>query len=161
VGEEVDLVMLLGQASHALTTELTAGLATLGITPRSHCVLYHAMLGEHSQSQLAALCDLDKTTMVFTIDELERAGFAERRQSGSDRRARIIGVTAAGREVVEQAQTIVDSIYADVLGSLPEAERRAFVDALGRLVEGRLAQPVACERPVRRPRADRLIINRL
>jgi len=31
-----------GSASHALQTELTAGLAGLGITPRAQCVLTHA-----------------------------------------------------------------------------------------------------------------------
>ena len=151
-GADIDLMLLLGQASHALTTELTAGLATLGISPRGHCVLYHAAQADLTQSELAALCDLDKTTMVFTMDELERAGLAERRPSHTDRRARIIGVTDAGREVVTQAQQVVDAIYADVLGALPPDERHAFVQALGRLVGGRLSQPVACERPVRRRR---------
>ena len=40
---------------------------------------------------------LDKTTMVVTVDELERAGLAERQASSTDRRARIIKVTPAGR----------------------------------------------------------------
>src|ERR1041385_5469618 len=148
-------MLLLGQASHALTTELTAGLQRVGITPRGHCVLYHALQGEYTQSQLAALCCLDKTTMVFTMDELERAGLAERQLVSSDRRARIIRVTDAGRELVASAQSVVSELYADVLGSLPASSRQAFVDALGRLVSGRLAQPVVCERPVRRPRVTR------
>src|SRR5215218_1049312 len=101
---QIDLMLLLGQASHALTTELTAGLATLGITPRGQCVLYHASQAELTQTQLAQLCALDKTTMVFAMDELERAGLAERRLSATDRRARIIAVTSAGKEVVARAQ---------------------------------------------------------
>jgi MarR family transcriptional regulator, transcriptional regulator for hemolysin len=149
---DVDLMLLLGQASHALTTELTAGLATLGITPRAHCVLYHAAQGDLTQSQLAALCALDKTTMVFTLDELEQSGLAERRLSPTDRRARIIAVTEAGRKLVAEADAVVDRIYEDVLGALPRDERDAFLHALDRLVAGRLSQPVQCERPVRRPR---------
>src|SRR5688500_5042738 len=93
---DVDLMLLLGQASHALTTELAAGLIEVGISPRSHCVLTHALGGNLTQSQLAEMCALDKTTMVVTIDELERAGLAERRPSSTDRRARIISVTEAG-----------------------------------------------------------------
>ena len=91
-----DLIFLLSQAAHALETELTAELEQLGITPRSHCVLSHALDGEFTQIELAERCALDKTTMVVTIDELERAGLAERRPSPTDRRARIIAVTDAG-----------------------------------------------------------------
>ncbi|MEA2828630.1 MAG: hypothetical protein QOG43_3069 [Actinomycetota bacterium] len=147
----VDLVLLLAQASHALTTELTAGLTAVGITPRAHCVLSKAMGGELSQIQLAELCGLDKTTMVVTIDELEKAGLATRRPSPADRRARIITVTDAGAAKVAEAAAVVDGIYADVLGSIPSADRDVFVAALDRLVQGRLSTPVKCDRTVRRP----------
>src|SRR4051795_4493085 len=93
---DVDLMFLLGQASHALETEMTAKLQALGVSPRAHCVLAHARGGELTQSQVAEQCALDKTTMVVTMDELERAGLAERRPSSSDRRARIIAPTKGG-----------------------------------------------------------------
>jgi DNA-binding MarR family transcriptional regulator len=149
-----DLMFLLSVASHVLTTELTAGLASLGISPRHHCVLSHALGGGLTQSQLAEQCDLDKTTMVVTVDELERAGLATRRPCGHDRRARIIEVTEDGRRVVEEADGIVARIYADVLDSLPAQEREPFLDGLTRLAGGRLSTPVVCERQVRR-RASR------
>src|SRR5918996_3768115 len=95
---DTDLALLLSQASHAIRVMLTAGLTELGISPRAHCVLSKAMGGELTQSQLAGLCGLDKTTMVVTIDELEQAGLAERRLSRSGRRAPIILVTPAGGE---------------------------------------------------------------
>jgi DNA-binding MarR family transcriptional regulator len=147
---DVDLMFLLSQASHALETELTARLQALGISPRAHCVLTHALRGELTQSQVAEQCALDKTTMVVTMDELERAGLAERRPSSSDRRARIIGVTKAGERLVAEADAIVAGIYGEVLGALPAAQRDAFVAGLGQLVGGRLSTPVKCERPVRR-----------
>jgi DNA-binding MarR family transcriptional regulator len=150
-----DLMFLLSQASHALTTELTAGLASLGISPRAYCVLTSAQTGELTQTQLADRCALDKTTMVVTLDELERSGLAERRPSGTDRRARIISVSAAGERAVAAARDIVAGIYDDVLGSLPAGDREVFLAALVRLVSGRLATPAHCERPVRR-RAPRV-----
>jgi MarR family transcriptional regulator, transcriptional regulator for hemolysin len=153
----VDLLQLLGQASHALTTELTAGLAELGITPRAHCVLAHAQRGDHTQTQLAELCALDKTTMVVTLDELERAGLAQRLPSTADRRAHVVAVTDAGRRKVADADAIVRRIYADVLAALPPTERDGFVDGLRRLVDSRLSKPVQCERPVRRRRAPQLV----
>jgi MarR family transcriptional regulator, transcriptional regulator for hemolysin len=148
---DVDLMFLLSQASHALETELTARLQALGVSPRAHCVLTHALRGgELTQSQVAEHCALDKTTMVVTMDELERAGLAERRASSTDRRARIIAVTNAGERIVAEADAIVAGIYGDVLAALPAGQRDAFVAGLAQLVGGRLATPVKCERPVRR-----------
>jgi MarR family transcriptional regulator, transcriptional regulator for hemolysin len=153
---DADLALLLSQASHALHIHLTAGLTQLGISPRAHCVLSKAMGAELTQSQLAGLCGLDKTTMVVTIDELEKAGLAERRLSSTDRRARIIWVTPAGERMVARAREIVAGIYEDVLGVLPEGEREAFVEALSRLA-GRLGDPPPCEKPVRRPRVSSIV----
>jgi MarR family transcriptional regulator, transcriptional regulator for hemolysin len=147
-----DLIFLLSQAAHSLTTELTARLEGLGLTPRGHCVLTHALESERTQIQLAELCALDKTTMVVTVDALEAAGLAERRPSATDRRARIIAVTEAGAEKVREADAIVAEIYADVLGSLPAASRDGVLDGLQRLVSDRLASPPACSTPVRRRR---------
>jgi MarR family transcriptional regulator for hemolysin len=154
---DTDLALLLSQASHALHTELTAGLTELGISPRAHCVLSKALGAELTQSQIAGLCGLDKTTMVVTIDELEKAGLAERRLSSTDRRARIIWVSPAGERMVARGREIVARIYDDVLGALPAGEREAFVDALSRLVGGRLGAPVRCETPVRRPRVSSIV----
>jgi MarR family transcriptional regulator for hemolysin len=147
---DVDLMFLLAQASHALETELTAELHALGISPRAHCLLAHALRGELTQSQVAEQCALDKTTMVVTMDELERAGLAERRPSGTDRRTRIIAVTKAGERAVADANAIVARIYGEVLSALPAGQRDAFVAGLAQLVGGRLSKPVKCQRPVRR-----------
>jgi MarR family transcriptional regulator for hemolysin len=151
-----DLALLLSRAAHGLHAELTSALTSLGISPRAHCVLSKAMGHELTQSQLAGLCALDKTTMVVTIDELEKAGLAERRLSSTDRRARIIWVSPAGERLVERGREVVARIYDDVLGALPEGERERFVDALA-LVAGRLADPPRCEPPVRRPRVSSIV----
>jgi MarR family transcriptional regulator for hemolysin len=151
-----DLAFLLSQAAHALQRELTAELAELGITPRAQCVLQAATAGDRTQGQLAAQCGLDKTTMVVTIDELERAGLAERRPSSADRRARIIGVTPMGERLVEEGRRIIAGVYSDLLDALPSDEREPFVAALTRLVDGRLSRPVDCANPPRRPRSRSL-----
>jgi MarR family transcriptional regulator, transcriptional regulator for hemolysin len=88
-----NLGWLLSQASHVLKTELTAALEQLGVSPRAHHVLQTAMGDEYTQTELARIVGLDKTTMVDTLDELEAAGLAERRPSATDRRARVVAVT--------------------------------------------------------------------
>ncbi|WP_406090158.1 MarR family winged helix-turn-helix transcriptional regulator [Kitasatospora purpeofusca] len=150
-----DISGLLDHASHVLATRMSAAFTELGITPRAYCVLFHALEAERTQIQLAELADLDKTTMVVTVDELEKAGLAERRPSAVDRRARIISVTEEGERAVERGTAIADRVHRDVLEALPEAERTAFVSALTRLVGGPLAEPVESERTVRRARRSR------
>jgi DNA-binding MarR family transcriptional regulator len=146
---------MLVHAAHVMNTRLTAALAEIDGSPRTHCVLLHAMAGEMTQIQLAEIADLDKTTMVVTVDELERGGLAERHPSSVDRRARIIVVTPAGEERVRRGQEIVDRVHAEVLGFLPAGEREAFVAALARLVTGELARPAEYEKSVRRPRRSK------
>jgi MarR family transcriptional regulator for hemolysin len=150
-----DLSFLLSHTSHVLNTRLTAALAEIGMTVRGHCVLMHALPGELTQIELAKLSDLDKTTMVVTLDELEAAGLAERRPAATDRRARIVVATDQGRRVAAAGEQIVDRVHGEVLAALPAADRDVFSGALSQLAAGYLATPAAGERPVRRPRQAR------
>ena len=135
-------MMLLNEASHALTTEMAAGLADIGITPREYCVLAKAE-GGHDPARDRGQAGIDKTTMVVTVDQLERAGLAQRLPDPTDRRARIVGITprdagagagrrGGGRHLRRRA------------GDAPDGERAGMVAALQRLVEGdgRLSTPV-------------------
>ena len=131
-----DLTGLLNMAGHALSNRLAAALADVGLTPRMQCVLVHALEEERTQIQLAALADLDKTTMVGTVDDLEARGLAERRPSATDRRARIIAVTEKGSAAAAEGQRIVDRVHAEALDALSAEDRAAFVEALGLLVGG-------------------------
>jgi MarR family transcriptional regulator for hemolysin len=126
-----DLCWLLGRASQLLNGEFTKALETSGISPRQHSVLATALDAEHTQTDLARLVGLDKTTMMVTLDELERDGLAERRPLPSDRRARVVAVTPAGRRAVADAEAILDRVRDQVLGLLPPGQRAGFLQSLG------------------------------
>ncbi|MFC3896249.1 MarR family winged helix-turn-helix transcriptional regulator [Lentzea rhizosphaerae] len=145
-----DLMMLLHLTGHALETELTARLAEIGLTPRARCVLSSALDADRTQSEIADLVSIDKTTMVVTMDALESAGYAERKPSPSDRRARVVVVTELGREMVAKGDRVVADVYESVLASLPSDERDGLVKGLTRLLEGRLSTPMPCEKPPRK-----------
>ena len=130
-----DVTGLLNQAGHLLSNRLAAALAEVDLTPRMQCVLVHALEEERTQIQIAALSDLDKTTMVSTVDDLESRGLAERRPSTSDRRARIVGVTEKGRLAAEQGQRIVDRVHGDVLRAFAAADRAVFVEVLTEIAD--------------------------
>jgi DNA-binding MarR family transcriptional regulator len=150
-----NLAWLLYRAHWALAAELGAALEPIGLSARGYHVLHAALSGEHTQTELAEMVGLDKTTMVVAVDELERTGLAERHLSPDDRRARIIVVTVAGRRKVAEAEKVKERVQAEVLGELSTREGTARMDSLSKLVEGRLAEQVECTPPLRRraPRA--------
>ncbi|WBB62838.1 MarR family transcriptional regulator [Streptomyces sp. WMMC500] len=150
-----DVTGTLVHTAHVLNTHLAAALSEVGLLQREQCVLVHALEGERTQGQLAELARMDKTTMVVTVDGLEKAGYAERRPSSTDRRARIIHVTEAGAEIAARGQEVVDRVHREVLDTLPAAQRDLLVAALEGLAEGPLAEPVAHDQPVRRARQAR------
>ncbi|WP_062206499.1 MarR family winged helix-turn-helix transcriptional regulator [Streptomyces sp. NBRC 109706] len=147
-----DLSYLLDHTSHVLRTKMAAALAELGLTARMHCVLVHAKQEERTQIQLAEIGGMDKTTMVVTVDALEKAGLAERRPSSVDRRARIIAVTEEGARLAERSQRVADRVHREALETLPAREREVFVKALTALAGGALGTPVATPQPTRRAR---------
>ncbi len=139
-----NLHWLLTQAHYALATELAAAFAPLGLTPRGHAVLSAARTAALTQKQLADLVGLDKTTMVAALDELERAGFARRVVSPTDRRAHVIEVTPEGAKKITAANRVAKRVQAGVLASLGDDAGEELLATLGRLVRDRLAEPAAC-----------------
>src|SRR6266576_7169140 len=101
-----NLSWLLTQAHFNLVSEIAVAFEPLGVSNRGYHVLATALNGEFTQKELAERIGLDKTTMVVTVDELERLGLAERLPSTTDRRARVISVTKAGERKVEQGEEI-------------------------------------------------------
>ena len=152
---EPDLSFLLDHTSHVLRSKMSAALAEVGLTSRMHCVLVHALEEERTQIQLAEIGDMDKTTMVVTVDALEKAGLAERRPSSTDRRARIIAVTDEGARIARQSQKIVDRVHRDALAALPDGDREVLLRTLNRLVDDGLATPAEAPRTARRARQSR------
>jgi len=147
-----DLSFFLDHTSHVLRTRMAAALGEIGLTARMHCVLVHAVGEERTQAQLAEIGDMDKTTMVVTVDALEKAGLAERRPSSTDRRARIIAVTDEGAKAAVRSQEIVDRVHREALAHLSDTDRETFLRLLGTLTEGSLAAPSEAPQQARRAR---------
>ena len=124
---------MLSRANWLQKAEIEAALETTGLSTRQHQVLTAALGNELTQTRLANILGLDKTTMMVTLDELEREGWAERRSLPSDRRARIVAVTPEGRKLLKKADKAFVEANERVLSRLPEDERRVFLQALERL----------------------------
>jgi DNA-binding MarR family transcriptional regulator len=111
-------------------------LEPLGISTREYGVL--AVLAEHSplsQSRIAAILGLDRTTILKLGASLERKGFLVRQQDADDRRAYAVALTDDGDRVRENAFTLLLDCEERFLEPLTVDERDRFHDLLGRVVE--------------------------
>ncbi|MDH6228346.1 MULTISPECIES: MarR family winged helix-turn-helix transcriptional regulator [Streptomyces] len=76
------------------------------------------------------------------LKQLTGRGLVERRTDARDRRVVLVGLTAAGRELVDSVLPEQLSFEADVLSGLDAEERHRLAELLGKLLtqlEGRLA----------------------
>ena len=91
--------------------------------------------GPLSQQRLGERQGVDRTTMVAVVDELEKAGFVERRRDPRDRRAYSLQATAKGRRVLQRAGEATKRAEDQFLAPLPAAERSRLKRMLGTLLE--------------------------
>jgi MarR family transcriptional regulator, transcriptional regulator for hemolysin len=140
-GMRVDLLYLLNQSAYAFSAQLGEALGGLGLSVRDFCVLMKAAEEERTQNVVAELALLDKTTMVTTLDSLERAGLAERKVSAADRRARVVAVTPKGRKLLDRAFEVYDDAVDSSLGALEPEVREVLLAALQTLTSTTWASP--------------------
>jgi DNA-binding MarR family transcriptional regulator len=117
---------------------------------RGHLVLASIAQGQApSQAVLAGQIGLDRTVMTYLVDELEQAGFLERKPDPSDRRARLLTITEAGTAALSQYRTRIDAAETRLLGELDADERRSFRRSVERVARASQASttpsaPGAC-----------------
>lgn len=85
------------------------------------------------QQTLAGLIAYDRVTLGGVIDRLVQKGFVARETSPTDRRARVLALTAAGREVLDRAIPWVDRVQADLVAGLSPDEQATFIELLTKL----------------------------
>ncbi len=85
---------------------------------------------EVNQKQLGEALDVSAPNMAITIDRLVERGWVERVRSTQDRRAMIIHLTPAGRDLVKRAQKIAATMEEGTLAVLSPAERALLVELL-------------------------------
>jgi DNA-binding MarR family transcriptional regulator len=126
-------------------------LEPLGLTPRAWGVLSTLTeSGPLTQIDLATAMSIDRTAMVYLIDELEAAALVERVRHPQDRRAFLIYLTPAGQNLRDQAAAALAGAAQALLAPLDEAESQHLVDLLAKVAAH--WQQVSADRP--EPAAD-------
>jgi DNA-binding MarR family transcriptional regulator len=146
VSSDIEVVEFAGQllfrlwrASHTRTAE---ALNSVGLTPALFALLN--VLGAREgaiQQQLSSDMGIDPSAMVKLIDDLERAGLAERRRRPGDRRAWEVAITPKGRRSLDRARGVVRQVENEVLGGLTSDDRHQLLMLLRRALVSAPPQP--------------------
>ncbi len=95
-----------------------------------------------TQLELAKMTGRDKTRIIGNLDALEEAGLLSRRPDPMDRRAKIVEISDAGKEVVARCRASIARMEDEMLADIPDGDRRTFLNVLGRLTNS-VADPNA------------------
>jgi DNA-binding MarR family transcriptional regulator len=132
----------LGALSARITRRLVEAerplLAAHGLSMWAYIVLSHlAREPAGTQLALAEAIRYDKTRLIGLLDELERDGLITRKPDPTDRRARTVKLTRAGRARHAAAQADVRTMEDEFLGDLSATDRDALHRLLTRLATER------------------------
>ncbi len=91
--------------------------------------------GPTRQNVLAADFGLSPHSITDIVDGLERLGLAERRPDPTDRRAKLVTITDAGKASLDVANATRERLLKEIFGALSEADRATFLRLLDGLDE--------------------------
>ncbi|WP_454848882.1 MarR family winged helix-turn-helix transcriptional regulator [Rhizobium binxianense] len=83
-----------------------------------------------NQRELADKLELETPTLVRILDAMEGQGFVERRVPSSDRRAKEIYMTGAGRIVANEIENVAADLRAQVVAGISESDLRTCLQVV-------------------------------
>jgi DNA-binding MarR family transcriptional regulator len=133
---------LINQVAIPANRLVTEALAAAG-TRRYHYSLLAALdeNGPASQADLSRRTTIDRSDMVAAVNELAEQGYVERTPDPEDRRRNVVAMTAAGRERLEQIDSLIAEVQTRILAPLSPSERDALIAILTRLVDYHGSRP--------------------
>jgi DNA-binding MarR family transcriptional regulator len=127
------LLFIAAQAAGTLATER---LDPLGLSPRAWGVLSTLVeSGPRTQIELATALSIDRTAMVYLLDDLEERALVERVRNPDDRRSFLVRLTPKGERTQREAAIELAGQTETLLEPLDAAERRQLVDLLTRIAD--------------------------
>jgi MarR family transcriptional regulator, transcriptional regulator for hemolysin len=116
------LITQLVESSRFLRNYIDHRAKERGTTRAQWIVLFRLRQQEGlSQVDLADVLELQPISLVRLLDRLVEHGLVERRSDPRDRRANRLFLTAAGRQLADDLDSLRDAIASDVLQGLPSA----------------------------------------
>jgi DNA-binding MarR family transcriptional regulator len=110
-----------------------------GIHPYHFAIL--ATLDEGQRETQGAIADTlgyDRGQLVGLLDEIEEAGYIERRRDPEDRRRQVVVITPAGKKMLGKLRTLTARLDAEFLAPLDNEQRAELQKLLLLLAEEHL-----------------------
>jgi MarR family transcriptional regulator for hemolysin len=125
------LVAQLSESSRLLRNYIDHRAKSRGTTRAQWIVLFRLRQQEGlSQVDLADVLELQPISLVRLLDRLVEHGLLERRHDPKDRRANRLFLTASGKQLVDDLDSLADDIATDVTRSLPDDAIKASLSTL-------------------------------
>jgi MarR family transcriptional regulator, transcriptional regulator for hemolysin len=125
------LVTQLVESSRLLRNYIDHRAKGRGTTRAQWIVLFRLREQEGlSQVDLADVLELQPISLVRLLDRLVEHGLVERRHDPRDRRANRLFLTAAGRQLANDLDSLRESIATDVLQDIPAAAIETSLETL-------------------------------
>ena len=125
------LIMQLVESSRLLRNYIDHRAKGRGTTRAQWIVLFRLREQEGlSQVDLAEVLELQPISLVRLLDRLVEHGLVERRHDPRDRRANRLFLTASGRQLANDLDSLRDSIATDVLQDIPVAAIETSLETL-------------------------------
>lgn len=107
-------------------------------TGQSHATALAAMLlgrmGDGvRQGALAEQLGVEAPSVVPLVDAMEREGLVERRVDPTDKRARTLHLSAAGRQLANDAEIVTARVRAELFAGIADADVAAAMRVMARL----------------------------
>jgi DNA-binding MarR family transcriptional regulator len=80
--------------------------------------------------QLAQAINADKSRIIGVLDDLQQRGLIKRQPDAADRRVHLLSLTAAGDRLRHSVQAAIRASEEEVLATLPDGDREAFLRSL-------------------------------
>ena len=101
----------------------------LGLSWTRVLALRRLASGPQTQRELADRLSADQPYVTLMVDDLEKRGLVQRKPHPSDRRAKLVELTASGRAAAGRADAILDEPPAQLHG-VPDADLEAVLRVL-------------------------------
>ncbi len=126
----VDAVLTASRTLIAVATSSLGAAAEDTTIAQYRALVVLASRGPQRMVDLAGALDVTPSTAGRMCDRLLRKGLIRRHRTRADRRAVQVSITAAGREIVDQATARRRALIAGILGRLPARQQSAVASAL-------------------------------
>jgi MarR family transcriptional regulator for hemolysin len=155
-----DPVVLINDVARIMRTNFDQRARARGMTRAQWLIL--ARVGRRpgvSQSELAAICEVEPITVARLVDRLEKRGLLERRPDPNDRRIWRLHNLPSAQPILEEISAYREGLIRVIDANIGSAAREAMVDALVGIRAILTGTPEPPERPVgtARKRASRTL----